>query len=210
MSTKICPKCNELHEKTGTYCSRTCANSRGPRSEEFKKLVSNKLKGKTGINSGKELLPRIIVNCCGCGTQLRILEKEFRKYKTCGAKSCILIASSIGGRKSAKIRINRSKNEIKLFELCSTSFRCKSNHIIADGWDADIVLPEHKIAILWNGPWHYTQMPFNNHSLKQVQNRDKIKTNLFESLGWKVLVFEDRTYTPESAFNELINLIDNK
>ena len=25
---KICPKCNNEHEKPGTYCSRTCANSR--------------------------------------------------------------------------------------------------------------------------------------------------------------------------------------
>lgn len=25
---KICPKCSTAHEKPGTYCSRTCANSR--------------------------------------------------------------------------------------------------------------------------------------------------------------------------------------
>ena len=25
---KICPKCNSEHDKPGTYCSRTCANSR--------------------------------------------------------------------------------------------------------------------------------------------------------------------------------------
>lgn len=25
---KICPRCNETHAKQGTYCSRTCANSR--------------------------------------------------------------------------------------------------------------------------------------------------------------------------------------
>jgi len=28
MLTKICPKCNETHEKTGTFCSRSCANGR--------------------------------------------------------------------------------------------------------------------------------------------------------------------------------------
>lgn len=33
---KVCPKCNSEHEKNGTYCSRLCANSRGPMSEEAK------------------------------------------------------------------------------------------------------------------------------------------------------------------------------
>ena len=46
-----------------------------------------------------------------------------------------------------------------------------------------------------------------NHSLKQVQNRDKIKTKLFKSLGWKVLVFEDRYFTPESAFEIIKKMV---
>jgi len=41
-----CPKCNTLHSKLGMFCSRTCANSRGPRTEEFKKTVSKKLTGR--------------------------------------------------------------------------------------------------------------------------------------------------------------------
>ena len=32
----------------------------------------------------------------------------------------------------------------------------------------------------------------------------KIKKTLFESLGWKVLIFEDRYYTPLTALNELV------
>jgi len=44
MLTKLCPKCNQPHQKLGIYCSRPCANSRGPRSEEFKSKVSKKLK----------------------------------------------------------------------------------------------------------------------------------------------------------------------
>lgn len=127
------------------------------------------------------------------------------------AKACSTVCKSkllsSAGRKSAASRVTRSKNEIKLFTLCETEFACVANHIIADGWDADIVIPDHKIAILWNGPWHYKEMNLKNHSLAQVQNRDKIKTSLFESLGWTVLVFEDRHYTPESAFKVIQNLI---
>lgn len=75
-----------------------------------------------------------------------------------------------------------------------------SNHIITENWDADIVITSLKIAILWNGPWHYMQMPHKNHSLLQVQTRDKIKKNLFEQEGWKVIIYEDKYFTPELAF----------
>ena len=92
-----------------------------------------------------------------------------------------------------------------MFNLCKTIFSdAISNSIIADGWDADIVIPSIKTAILWNGPWHYKEMNISNHSLKQVQTRDKIKIDLFESLGWKVFIFEDRYYTPLQAFIKLV------
>ena len=42
---KSCPKCQTEHNNKGAYCSRTCANSRGPRTMKFKMEVSNKLKG---------------------------------------------------------------------------------------------------------------------------------------------------------------------
>lgn len=45
MLDKICPKCGICHTKNGTFCSRSCASSRGPRSDETKaKLrISNKV-----------------------------------------------------------------------------------------------------------------------------------------------------------------------
>jgi hypothetical protein len=45
-----------------------------------------------------------------------------------------------------------------------------------------------------------------NHSLSQVQTRDKIKIEQLKLAGWNVLIFEDRFYSPESAFDELILL----
>lgn len=41
---KICKKCKQTHEKQGDYCSRSCANSRGPRTQAFKDKVSKKLR----------------------------------------------------------------------------------------------------------------------------------------------------------------------
>lgn len=115
--------------------------------------------------------------------------------------------SSQGGRKSAANLVRRSKDEIKLFELCKNEFdHVRSNPQIIDGWDADIVIDDFKIAILWNGPWHYKEMPHQNHSLTQVQKRDEIKISKLNDLGYFVLVFEDRTYTPESAFEKIYKL----
>lgn len=46
MSIKMCPKCQKSHNLTGIYCSRSCANSRGTRTDEFKEKVSSKMKGR--------------------------------------------------------------------------------------------------------------------------------------------------------------------
>lgn len=109
--------------------------------------------------------------------------------------------SSKAGRVSASKSVRRSKDEIYLYEMCKDYFTSvESNKIIYDGWDADIVIEDHKLAILWNGPWHYKQMPHKNHSLKQVQKRDEIKISRLTSQGYEVIVFEDREYTPQSAF----------
>lgn len=207
---KVCPKCNITHEKSGKFCSRSCANSRGPRTEEFKNAVRAKLSGVPTGKKGIILVDRIEKQCLHCNSIFLTTEKElnYRKNMTCGSKECIKSACREAGKRSASNRKTRSADEIKLYEYCVTAFpTSESNFIIADGWDADIVIPDHKIAILWNGPWHYKDMKMKNHSLAQVQTRDKIKTKLFESLGWTVIVYEDRYYTPETAFQDLIKRV---
>jgi len=46
---KICPKCGKEHDKNGTFCSRTCANSR-TWTEEDKKKKSESVKKNFSIN----------------------------------------------------------------------------------------------------------------------------------------------------------------
>ena len=215
---KICPKCSINHERPGKFCSRKCANSRGPRTEEFKNTIRTKL---TGRILRKDHIDKIIESrrtsnplyashetrkCIVCNSSFETT--YLANSKTCRSKECIRETQVSAGRKSAQSRATRSKDEIALFELCKNKFpTAKSNSIIAEGWDADIVIADKKVAILWNGPWHYRDMKMSNHSLSQVQNRDKIKTELFKSLGWKVIVFEDRYYTPTSAFEIIIKEI---
>lgn len=53
-----CLKCKNDHDGSfgsGKYCSRSCANSRGPRTDKFKQIVSKKLKGSLPWNTGQNL-----------------------------------------------------------------------------------------------------------------------------------------------------------
>lgn len=129
--------------------------------------------------------------------------RHIRGGYTC-SYTCQMVLMTNGGKKAASNRKIRSKDEIKLFELISNIVPALSNHIIKDGWDSDIFIPSLNIAIFWNGPWHYKEMGIKGHSLKQVQNRDKIKTALFESIGIKVIVYEDRYFSPETALKSFI------
>jgi hypothetical protein len=79
-----CPKCNVNHTKPGKFCSRSCANSRGPRTEEFKQSVSKKLFGRKGIsnvNKGRYLVERITTKCLQC--KIEFFTKITKPTKYC-------------------------------------------------------------------------------------------------------------------------------
>ena len=37
----------------------------------------------------------------------------------------------------------------------NTSKNVKHNEAIFNGWDADVIIEDIKLAVLWNGKWHY-------------------------------------------------------
>jgi hypothetical protein len=76
-------------------------------------------------------------------------------------------------------------------ELCANKFsNVLCNEPMFDGWDADVVILSRKMAVLWNGPWHYQQI-IQSQSLKQVQARDNIKWKLIEKHGYTPFVIKD-------------------
>ena len=77
-----------------------------------------------------------------------------------------------------------------------------------NGWDADIIIPALKLAILWNGIWHYAKVK-RNHSILQVQTRDKIKLNEIIKCGYNFIVVKDykNKMTPSKAFSLIENCI---
>lgn len=99
---------------------------------------------------------------------------------------------SIGGKLSPTK--NRSANEIHFAELCIDYFgedHVLINSPIFDGFDTDVVIPSHKIAVEWNGVWHYKQVK-QSHNLKQVQSRDKYKSKLIrEKFEYQLYIIKD-------------------
>ena len=189
----ICKKCGKdiehLKSREQMYCSIDCAKEA--------KFV--------GI--------RIITECKNCGKEINDLKSKNRSF--CST-SCNTIYQNKntdrckkGGLKSCKVQkeIRRSKNEIYLSELCMDYFNnVLINEQMFNGWDADIILNDQKIAILWNGKWHYKKIK-KEHSVEQVQNRDRIKIKEIEKLGYVPYIIKDMgKFNKEFVENEFEKL----
>ena len=211
-----CKHCNTAlpyNKRKNTFCSPICSKHYNDihtirsHTPETKLKISQARIHQTNIGSRSvdKYMKFTYRNCKVCNSVFVWHRKKPGPNHCCSAQ-CLHIHRSNKARTNPGLGTKRSKLEIQLFNLCNSHFTSVlSNYKIIDNWDADIVIPEYKIAILWNGPWHYKEMHIGNHSLKQVQNRDNIKIKLFESINWNIFVFEDRHYTPQSAFDYIIN-----
>ena len=100
---------------------------------------------------------------------------------------------SIGGKVSAAVQTRRSQNEILFANLCYKWFIYDDivcNEPMFNGWDADVVLKKLKIAILWNGIWHYKKVR-QDHNLEHVQHRDQLKKHIIEKMGFIPYIIKD-------------------
>ena len=81
-----------------------------------------------------------------------------------------------------------------------------------EGWDADIILEDHNIAIMWNGKWHYEKIT-EKHSVLQVQTRNRLKIKAIENNGYTPYVIKDLGgYNPDfvkQQFGDLVNWLSH-
>jgi len=216
---KKCLKCNNnipFEKRNNNYCSRKCSNSRIWTEEDKlkkSKAYKNSEKCAAQVENQKEKFKKTMIDIiCYCGKKnIKVSPNTYNSEKSysCSNEVCKKTLKTMNMRKSGKAsaakRCKRSKLEVKLFNLlCNYFDNITHNDPIANGWDADILLHDYKIAILWNGPWHYKEMGFSNHSLSQVVNRDCIKIMEFEKIGWSVIIYEDNVWTPETAMIDII------
>lgn len=175
-------------------CSVSCSKSR-IRSEETKQKISKTLILTNNLDKTK--------TCPFCKKEyLYDRKKQIFCSKTCQAKNNNKNGAAVkGGKASAKVSVKRSKNEIAFGEKCKELFEnIGFNENFFNGWDADIILHDVKIAIMWNGIWHYEQVR-EKHSVKQVQNRDNIKIKEIEKSGYIPYIIKDMGKYSEKKVN---------
>lgn len=175
---KYCELCGEILKDTNrTYCSYTCSHKDRRHTEETKRKIS---KACQQVPHKKK---RISLKCKNCGENYQKKSSLASDSKFC-SRSCSTKwrnkhnnLASRAGKKAAKVnkQTKRSKNEKRFAKLCKKKFKSiKTNENIFNGWDADVIIKDIKVAVLWNGKWHYKKI-MESHSVKQVQNRDHIK-----------------------------------
>jgi hypothetical protein len=216
-----CENCGKSHSGeygSGRFCSVSCARSFATKSKrkEINKKVSKKISSKK----------RFVEKTCPICKIIFVKEYKYRKQMTCSSKCArfwtyhkdnpnyVKNKKNVieAGKKSVTSQKDkrRSKNEKMFYEKIKEVFHDSiHNEPIFNGWDADIIIPSEKIAILWNGIWHYKKIT-KKHSVEQVQNRDEIKINEIKKLGYKVYVIKDLGKHNAEFVNEQFNIFIKK
>ena len=105
-----CERCKENHKGdygSGRFCTVQCANSRGPRTKEFKEAVSKKL-----------TKPPFKFICIGCGNEKTLKNKPTRDVKYC-SKKCIALDPDYKEKMSiiGKSRFKTLESRIRMREI---------------------------------------------------------------------------------------------
>jgi hypothetical protein len=190
-----CENCGNLHQGeygSGRFCTSKCA--RGFSTKENRSEINKKVSITLQNHPPANKLPTIIKKCIWCTGEFEVRKTSTRVYCSYNCKQSGV--GRKGGMKSTQSK--RSKNEILFHKMCLEVFdNVLSNQNIFNGWDADVILPTEKIAVLWNGKWHYEKIT-EVHSVKRVQNRDKIKIKEIKKLGYTPYIIKDMgSYNPE-------------
>lgn len=206
--TPLCYK-----KRRNTFCSNSCAAAHNNKGRE--RTIASREKTKKSVlcylkeNPPKtNPIPKSKI-CSLCKQDFPITKKTKRRNYCVG---CLKIrrsfAGRVGGRIAASNRPRRSKNEMLFAKLCAEYFEnVRTNEPIFNGWDADVIIDDIKIAVLWNGVWHYKKVT-ESHSLIQVQTRDKIKIKEIAKSGFSSYIIKDMgSYNPDfvnKQFNKFI------
>ena len=194
-----CPKCGVRFQnkasgkESKTFCGRKCANEVSARLRD-QKSINEKIAVATAEAMKKTANSDVTITCANCSLQFTV--KFFCRKRVFCSRTCMGQAwgkkhGREAGKKSANKMVKRSKNEVLFSELCSTVYDVLCNEPVFDGWDADVVIPKLKVAVLWNGVWHYKDNLRKGHSLEQVQTRDIIKIAKIKEAGYSAYTVKD-------------------
>lgn len=100
-----------------------------------------------------------------------------RHQQTCSRGCASTLRNNAGTARKAGLAsaakqasTRRSKNEMLFAALCAERFDIITNKPMFDGWDADVIIPSLKIAVLWNGQANFkTFQPQSNSNKRQTE-----------------------------------------
>lgn len=187
-----CPYCNKEYTKTA-ICSHIWASHTKDGKAHIKKTLDINHKNCIGHSAWNKGLKKETSDIISKSVETLKKNIAVGKYVPKGHPHTpeTKIKCSISGRKSASAQSRRSKNEILFCSLCESYFKDVKNNIpIFNGWDADVIIEDLKIAVLWNGIWHYKKVNAK-HSLLQVQTRDKFKIKQIIKCGYTPYIIKD-------------------
>jgi hypothetical protein len=220
LAPTMCGQCGmvlEYERRRNKFCSSSCSakhNNTGREiSTSHRRKVSESLRRSTEIRVSTESR-----KCNGCGKSFVVKVSSKKRY--CESKcystspegrAASSIGGKVGGQISASKQQRRSKNEMLFAEKCKEHFSdILENTVMFGGWDADVIIPSKRIAVLWNGNWHREKLR-NGHSVAQVQTRDTIKKGKIQEFGYVAYVIEDYgKYNPtfvESEFQKFLKFV---
>ncbi len=149
------------------------------------------------------------IECLGCGVSFRAPRK---RSKYC-SRACTPQrnkrpeAYAAMGRAGAAAQGRRSRGEILFYDLCADrGWRLTHNDPAFDGYDADILIHDHKVAIHYDGPCH-RRVIFTGQSLPQIQTRDRRKRAIISRHGWRNFTIEAEQTSAKFLRSELQRLV---
>lgn len=209
-----CGKCNLNYTQTYDRYKRGFRHNK----------CNNKIININHTKITKVFIKDLIRECKLCGKKYNV-KKRTQQYckKECAIKKLNgdlelnKERGRIGGNKSLQLFPRRSKAEIDFANLCINYFGRKNiicNELFFKDknnnyWDADIIITHLKIAILYNGIFHYKKV-YKDQQLERMIAKDNIKQKIIIQNGYSYYIIKDLNSYNKNFVIEQFNLFIHK
>ncbi len=185
-------------------CSQVCANKINIyRPANTKDKISKSLKARyikeletfenKVLKNGRLVKAHVLNECQICKNNFYFFKIKKTCSIECQRQMRILVGKKAGIASASRSynKRNRSSNE-KLFfaKIKELYIDAVPNKRLFNGWDADIIIPSLKVAIHWNGVWHYKSI-LGQELLDKVQLKDSLRYKAIEEYGYKNYIIQD-------------------
>ena len=186
------------------YCSSTCKKQHrtiececlfcGKKQTRPKSWVRKYCSRKCNASHREQLAVKTYT--CPCGKSVRKAQ-SYIKYEQQGVYCSIKCCHKYKTYKS------RSLNEELFYNKIKELYPSAAANVAIEGREADILLDELKIAVHWNGIWHYKPIR-GAKILNDIQRRDHERYQIFEAAGFSnYIIRDDNSHDPSKVQEEL-------